>query len=363
MPHHPNIAIRVDASLTMGTGHAMRMLTLADALRQRGANIEFVCRTHPGNLIEAIIEQGYHCHQLPLHTATLNAGNGTPHAAWLGASWQEDATATQQALSHKTYDWLIVDHYALDSQWERAMRPYTDKILVIDDLADRHHDADLLLDQTLGRTPEAYQKLVPRTTQCLTGTTYALVRPEFSAIRDNARLHRAHRFPPKNLLIFFGGTDAENLTGNLLAHFEQHPFAQIDVVLGQHAPHRDAVAAQCRTINGTLHIQCKNMAQLMSRADLAFGAPGTASWERCTVGLPTMLILGAANQQANAHALATAGVAIVLGDKTNDMSLMLSQALHTIASLDQTTYRQWVERCFAVCDGQGAQKIASYLVP
>ncbi len=341
----------------------MRTLTLADALRERGADVEFICREHSGNLIEVVKKHGYPCHQLPLQSSTPNAENGTAHAAWLGASWQEDAAATQQALSHKTYDWLIVDHYALDSQWERAMRPYTDKILVIDDLADRHHDADLLLDQTLGRTPEAYQKLVPRTTQCLTGTTYALVRPEFSAIRDNARLHRAHQFPPKNLLIFFGGIDQHNLTGTALrALLIENPFTHIDVVLGGTAQHVADVTALCKTLHATLHIQCSNMHELMGNANLALGAPGSTSWERCTLGLPTLLVISAENQRSVAHALANTGAASLIGEADQITPPIIQSALRVFLNKNSAEYHQIIENCRKVCDGLGVHRITKYLL-
>lgn len=363
MLHAPRIAIRVDASYTIGTGHVMRTLTLAQALRQRGATLEFVCREHPGNLIDMIKQQGYLCHSLPLPAVASDAGNGTAHTAWLGAHWQEDAAATKQALSHAHYDWLIVDHYAIERHWEQHLRATGARLFAIDDLADRHHDVDALLDQTLHRTLDAYQPLLPAQTTIFTGSHYALVRPEFGSLRSSTLQRRATQpNPTGRLLIFFGGADQQNLTGTALrALCSVNPFQHIDVVLGGTAPHADDVATLCRTLGATLHIQSSRMAELMSNADLALGAPGSASWERCTLGLPTLLIICADNQRQIAHALASAGAAFVIGETPMEAEY-LRNALHTFLPQTAASYYHMTENCRNICDGLGATRITQYLL-
>ncbi len=148
------VVFRADASLNIGSGHVMRCLTLANALRESGASCFFVCREHPGNLLELIREQGFEAIGLPL-PKTFESLHGKhsssrlTYAGWLGDSWQRDAEQTLAALNGELADWLVVDHYALDSAWEESLRPACRRLLVIDDLADRDHRCDLLLDQNL----------------------------------------------------------------------------------------------------------------------------------------------------------------------------------------------------------------------
>ena len=140
------VAFRCDASIQIGSGHVMRCLTLANELHDKGVEITFVCREHPGHLFD-FIETSKHClMSLPLPTS-LAVGK-LAHAQWLGVTQEEDARQSIEALKIIGHvDWLVVDHYALDVEWETAMRVGTEHIMVIDDLADRKHDCDVLLDQ------------------------------------------------------------------------------------------------------------------------------------------------------------------------------------------------------------------------
>ena len=185
------ITFRTDASLQIGTGHVMRCLTLADALAARGAYCQFICRAHDGNLIEFIRRKGLTAHPLPAGAALPRSPTDPTHAAWLGATQAEDAEACAPILAAQRPDWLIVDHYALDARWERALAPHYRKLMVIDDLADRPHSCDLLLDQTFGRDAADYRPLVPADCRLLCGSHYALLRPEFAALRPYSLQRRA----------------------------------------------------------------------------------------------------------------------------------------------------------------------------
>jgi len=151
------IAFRTDASSQIGTGHAMRCLTLADALREQDAECQFVCREHEGHLMGYIRSRGHDTHALPRTRPSSSFESDLAHASWLGVDWQTDAAQTRQALGNAALDWLIVDHYALDRPWESALRSSCKRIMVIDDLADRQHDCDLLLDQNYGSSAERYR--------------------------------------------------------------------------------------------------------------------------------------------------------------------------------------------------------------
>jgi UDP-2,4-diacetamido-2,4,6-trideoxy-beta-L-altropyranose hydrolase len=148
------IAFRADASLTIGTGHIMRCLTLAKVLRGQGATCRFVSRALLGHLAAQIDAAGFGVTLLPARKG-LVPGGPPAHAAWAGVDWETDAAETRAALNTPP-DWLVMDQYAFDARWQHAARPEGKKLLVIDDLADRPHDCDLLLEQNLGRTAADY---------------------------------------------------------------------------------------------------------------------------------------------------------------------------------------------------------------
>jgi UDP-2,4-diacetamido-2,4,6-trideoxy-beta-L-altropyranose hydrolase len=198
------IAFRADASPQMGTGHVMRCLTLADALKGRGAQSTFICRPHAGHLLDLIKQRGHEAIVLSPADDAFTAPADPFHAKWLGTDWASDAAQTEQSLGNQVVDWLVVDHYALDCRWEQEMRPHTRRIMAIDDLADRPHDSDLLLDQNLGRTAQDYCGLLSSHTQTLIGPSYALLRPEFIQWREYSLQRRAQP-QLKHLLITMGG--------------------------------------------------------------------------------------------------------------------------------------------------------------
>lgn len=320
------VAFRADASLQMGTGHIMRCLTLADALKAKGAECQFICREHTGNLIEHIRNKGYNVHALP-HTSHAEASLPAnkeghlasmhlAHAHWLGTTQEQDAGECSAMLNELQPDWLILDHYALDASWEVALKPYYRKLMVIDDLADRRHQCDLLLDQTFGRHPQDYEPWVPSNCNLLCGSQYALLRPEFSALRVYS-LERRQNPQLEHLLITMGGVDKDNATGQVLEalrHCALPADCRITVVMGSSAPWLTEVRQQAKQLPWPTEVRVNvcDMAQLMADSDLAIGAAGATSWERCCLGLPTMMLVLAENQQQIARGLERAGAALVL---------------------------------------------------
>lgn len=356
------VAFRTDASLQIGTGHVMRCLTLAKALAAGGAECEFMCREHPGNLLEFIRGQGFPAHPLPLLTKTARNGSApeTAHGHWLGASQSQDAAACRPILAERVPDWLITDHYALDSSWERALAPHYRKLLVIDDLADRTHACDALLDQTLGRATEDYTSLVPGGCQLLCGSSYALLRPEFAALRSYSLQRRAQPVL-RELLITMGGVDKDNATGQILKALYYCPLprdCQITVVMGATAPWLDEVHKQAREMPWPTRVLVgvSNMAQLMADSDLAIGAAGATSWERCCLGVPTIMLVLADNQRGIAEALTQAGAAYLLDSLTLD-----DQRLIGTKHLDPLSLCKMSVAAAAVTDGLGVVQVAEIL--
>ena len=333
------VVIRTDASLVIGTGHVMRCLTLADALRRRRADISFVCREHPGNLIGLIEGKGYsvvHLRQLELEYIPML--EDVAQATWLGVPWWCDAVDTITALGEKLPHWLIIDHYAIDLRWEEKLRPHVGKIMVIDDTADRSHDCDLLLDQNLYQSMETrYDDLVPGTCKKLLGPAHALLRPEFTVARRNLRKRDGQ---VRRILVFFGGVDPTNETKKALealAGISERHF-EVDTVVGNENLHKAQIQNLCATYDGfRYYCQVENMAELMTAADLAIGGGGATTWERCFLGLPTITIVLAENQSKAAIAVEKAGASWNLGwykDVTvSTINLAVGYALDNPAAL------------------------------
>jgi UDP-2,4-diacetamido-2,4,6-trideoxy-beta-L-altropyranose hydrolase len=321
-----HIVFRADASLQIGTGHVMRCLTLAEALRDQDAQCSFICREHPGNLIDLIRQRGFLVHALRCDQDWIVQESTPSHIGWLGADWQTDAKESKIGAGEKAIDWLIVDHYALDSRWELAMRSHCRYILAIDDLADRTHDCDLLLDQNLGRKVQDYGGLLERNTTTLIGPEYALLRPEFVALRSQSLVRRQNKPQLHRLLVTMGGVDNENATGQVLAALQVCNLPadlRVTVVMGSHAPWLEQVKVQAAQMpwKTEVLVGVNHMAQLMYASDLAIGAAGSTSWERCCLGLATIQIALARNQVAIAHALSDAGAALTLQRKAITQTL------------------------------------------
>ncbi|MEA1053593.1 UDP-2,4-diacetamido-2,4,6-trideoxy-beta-L-altropyranose hydrolase, partial [Lamprobacter modestohalophilus] len=285
-----HIAIRTDTSTRIGLGHLARCRTLAQALREQGASVHFICRAHPGHQIDALRAEGYRVSGLPAPPA--QSVTDADYAAWLGVNQARDATETLAALTsetepkrrppasaqakpaaHQKPDWLIVDHYALDATWEQRLRPAVGRILAIDDLANRRHDYDLLLDQNVAPDAEArYAGLLPASAQCLLGPGYALLRPEYAKARQRLRRctrantgeaetkrdepDRLEQDPVRRVLIFFGGTDPDDLSGRALEALSAPALSAlfVDLVIGANNPHRERLTALAqRRGNTQLH--------------------------------------------------------------------------------------------------------------
>lgn len=356
------VVIRTDASLQIGTGHVMRCLTLAAGLANHGARVDFICRTHEGNLKAIIEKRGFGFIPLtPAPRGHQTSSDLPAHAHWLGCDWQTDARQCNDALVG-IVDWIIVDHYALDQQWETAMRHRCVRIMCIDDLADRPHDCDLLLDQNLGRCTSDYAKLLPTQAQLLLGPKYALLRPEFPQWRNTSL---ARRKSPKlhHILVTLGGVDADNVTGRVLKVLREcnvPTLEMITVVLGPHAPWRDKVLSQAAKIPTPTQVLSgvDNMAELMTSCDLAIGASGSTTWERCALGVPTIQIELAMNQIFINSAVRDTGVALAIGVKKleHELSALLLHVSKT------ETLKNLSSRSAAVTDGLGVETVLAFFL-
>lgn len=303
-----NVAFRTDATIRIGTGHFMRCMTLAEELQHHGVKIRFASRDLPQYLRDMLAAKGMEFVSLSTATTEAQAGGALAHSQWLGVSQLQDAQDTAHAMSGHSWDWLIVDHYALDRRWESLMREVFDRIMAIDDLADRQHDCDVLLDQNYYADMQTrYTGKVPAQCQLLLGPRYALLRDEFRELRKQVH-PRSGRV--KKILVFFGGADADNYTGRAIQALSELQLidVQVDVVIGAQHPAREEIGRMCAEQSYLCHVQTSRMGELMAGADLAVGAGGSATWERCCLGLPALSICVAENQRRQIADAADAGL-------------------------------------------------------
>lgn len=343
------IWFRADASRAIGAGHVMRCATLAAALRRRGVDVAFLSRELEGDLNDWL-RRTYSFHVEPLH------------ATGLEGSWNEDAAYCLDILGQdSTADWLVVDHYGLDARWEKALSGAVKHLMVIDDQANRDHACDLLLDQNL--YPDAavrYQGLVPPECRLLLGPHYALLRPDFLSHRSRLRPRSGE---VKRLLVAFGGSDPTNETSKSLEAIRLLgcPDLAVDVVIGAGYAHRHRLEDQLRQLsNSRLHLQTPDMASLLETADLALGAGGTSSWERCCMGLPSLIVAVAANQEPIAQGLHDAKAGWYLGPARDLTPELLAHRLRDLLARPELV-RATGEAAAKLVDGCGADRVTAVL--
>jgi UDP-2,4-diacetamido-2,4,6-trideoxy-beta-L-altropyranose hydrolase len=346
----------------------MRCRTLARELQRRGAEVSFLCRRQPGDLIN-LLEPEFAVLALPEQTLAACGGleGRDLYSSWLGCTQELDAAQCLEALAEAGINganWIVADHYGLDARWESQLLAglpgsnAVPKLLVIDDLADRTHQADLLLDQNFfgEATHQRYQDLVKPQCCLLQGPHYALLGAEY------AQLHPL--VPPRNelrrLLLFFGGVDPDNLSGRALEALMVPELADlaVDVVLGLQSPHRQAVKELvARRPHTTLHGPLPSLAGLIARADLAIGAGGATTWERICLGLYTLVVVIADNQLPAAKALDQAGYILLLGDAA---SVSVKQIHAVVMKAMQSTWPHAFDH--ELVNGRGTELVTDLLL-
>ncbi|SEQ37163.1 UDP-2,4-diacetamido-2,4,6-trideoxy-beta-L-altropyranose hydrolase [Pseudomonas sp. NFACC02] len=345
------VLIRADASAAIGSGHIARCLTLATALRKDGAEVVFACRQLPGHLLQRLGEHGYLALGLPEHYPQEASGAGIE----VLLPWQADIVALASALGNEQrFDWLIVDHYGLDARWERAARRFADRLMAIDDLANRPHAVDLLLDQNYSAQAQdcPYAPWIEGDCKTFLGPRFALLRDEFQC-RPIVIKPRVER-----VMVNFGGFDAACQVYATMLALQGFDDLQVDFVAGLHHPEWAAMSELIKARpNWRLHTLVNDFSGFMQQADLFIGAGGGTTWERAALGLPTICIAVAHNQQLNAQLLAQAGGHLYLG--AHD-TLDLQRLVDAVAVLrDNRELRQSLaERSRALVDGKGAQRLA-----
>jgi len=355
------VALRVDASIEIGSGHVMRCITLARSLSEVGARCVFISRLLPGNLIGLIEANGFQCICLPpIDDSAMESSSLTPggEIQWLRENWGIDAKQTLLALDKLEIDWLVVDHYSFDIRWERWVAYPSSRLMVIDDLADRQHYCQILLDQNIGRTASNYESLVPGGCNILAGSSFALLDRQFERFRSLS-LSRRLEGRLEQLLLSMGGSDQSNMTEKVLRTIYEKKLMtgmQITVIMGPNAPHYQRVerlASESSSVTRVLK-SVTNMPEIMAESDFAIGAAGTSALERCSLGLPSAIFSLAENQKYVADSLLSRHAAVVL--KTPNDLIGLNRFFG--ADTPERNYLQDLSKHSAsLVDGKGVERV------
>ncbi|EFI69160.1 pseudaminic acid biosynthesis-associated protein PseG [Lysinibacillus fusiformis ZC1] len=343
------IVFRVDGSVEIGAGHVMRCLTLAKELKQQGYDIRFISRKAVGDMAGLVESNGFIVYSLPYIEKNL--------WKYIEENWEEDACATIHAFENAHVELLIVDHYSIDEKWESTLRPYVEKIMVIDDLANRKHSCDILLDQNYYVDKQIrYVSLIPDYCLKLLGPKYAILRNEFI---DYINLVKPIK-DLKRLLLFMGGSDPTNETEKILQYIlpiiNEHKII-VDVVVGGINSNRERIKNICSE-NKYINYYCQidNMAEMMVKADFCIGAGGATTWERCALGLPTATVIIAENQRKITEDVSAYGACIFMGDikgiTKEHVQLTILNAKYNISKLNEMSKLG----CNLV-DGKGTQRV------
>lgn len=359
------ILIRADASVWIGTGHVMRCRTLANKLRSLGMEVIFICRQMPGDCCELLESNGYVVHRLEWTDRVFEYSDQEKrlqHLSWLGVPEGQEIEEVKTVLAKEgKVDWIIVDHYALDKKWEQTVRPFTNKIMVLDDIADRSHDSDLLLDQNLMENArDRYLDRISPDCKLLTGCDYALLQETYSKLSERIPSREGEI---KRILVYFGGADQTNLTGLTLDAFLKINRSDIrmDIVISSSSPFEGEIKAKASKYNNIFVFQnLPSLALLISCADLAVGAGGASNWERCCLGLPSLIITLADNQIPIASELHKKGLVDLLGHFDQvDIDLVESKLRSYIKT---GLEKSWADRCKEYVDGKGLDRVASIIM-
>lgn len=356
-----NIVFRVDATPSIGGGHVGRCLTLASKLRDMGHYCLFVMREHSDYLGRQVKYAGFPMVMLPYTDGHIVESNS--YESWVGAPWEDDANQTYQVIVDyfiNNINWIIVDHYGLDARWERLFIDRNIRVGVIDDLVNRPHCSEFVLDQTCGRTSLEYQSLVDDNTKLFVGEEYCLLREEFFLARNEAIKKRKSFDKIRRILVNFGSTDPCGHTLNTLKGLSGITFSQsveVLVLIGSSCPFLQDIKQKIKDLpyRVTMHIDSNQVANLITNSDIGIGAAGATTWERCFLGLPTLLVKTAENQADVINRVVSSGAALGYFHSLED-PVKLNSALNEL----EKDYSKISDLALNMTIGDGVETLVSF---
>lgn len=354
---------RVDASPTIGTGHIVRCLNLAKSLIERNVEVTFLSRNLERDLNNRLIAAGCRIINLPSQNNSSNQ-NPDDYASWLGASERDDISQFLNLINGDGNCNIIVDHYGVKEEWLGIAKKACSKLIVLDDLAERKLDVDIVVNQNLGWTARDYAHLVGQETKLLLGPQYALLAEDYTTARQ--KLDRSFKSEvPLRVLVSLGGADIENVTGQVALVLEEmqkrHDF-EVTIVVGPMNPNSNELHEICERSKGKIEILqgANNLVDAYISHDIAIGAVGGSSWERCCLGLPTILVPIAENQKPAAKKLQTVGAGLLLDCRHDNFEHDLVQALRQLS--DEKTRSAMSKQAMQICDGLGSKSVTNEIM-
>ncbi len=309
------IFIRTDSSHKIGTGHVVRCINLANLLKSKYSDITFICRKLSGSISNRILSYGFKLIELPRQIKrNSEIQNIQNENVWLNVSYIKDVKETISVIKDYKVNWLIIDHYGIDFQWQKQIRKKVNRIMVIDDLANRIHDCDILLDQNyVNNINNRYSKKVPDNCNLLLGPKYALLSKDY---KDSKTFSRNFKRSRRHILLFFGGSDSQNLTTrilNILLTIEQN-LMSVNIVINKNNHQYDRLCKIIEDYNNVIiHTNLPSLSGLIKKSDFAIGSGGVNLLERCVYGLPSIVITTADNQKESSKSLNDIGAINLIG--------------------------------------------------
>ena len=340
------IFIRVDSSTKIGYGHFMRCMALADTL-QKNFEINFITRSLEGSLISDIQKKGFGIFQFYSNSEKINEKNDA----------QKTISLIKKHSGSKNI--LIVDNYQLSKKWETDVKPFVHKLIVIDDLSNRSHNCDLLIDQNLHtKVNGLYKGLIPSNCVKLIGPKFSMIRKEFRMMRKSVK---PRTFPIKKILVSFGGSDTKNQTSVALNSIKKmNGKINVDVVVGKANKCKKTLKIFCnKNKHFTYYEQIDNIADLMLSSDLSIGSSGSTTWERCSLGLPAIVSISSNDQRDTANSLSKKKCVINLGDVKK---VKESSYINAITNLKKNDLRNMSKNSMSLVDGNGTQRIFKHIL-
>ena len=340
------IFIRVDSSTKIGYGHFMRCMALADTL-QKNFEINFITRSLEGSLISDIQKKGFGIFRFYSNSEKINEKNDA----------QKTISLIKKHGGKKNI--LIIDNYQLSKKWETYVKPFVHKLIVIDDLSNRSHNCDLLIDQNLHtKVNGLYKGLIPSNCIKLIGPKFSMIRKEFRMMRKSVK---PRTFPIKKILVSFGGSDIENQTPVALNSIKKmNGKINVDVVVGKANKCKKTLKIFCnKNKHFTYYEQIDNIADLMLSSDLSIGSSGSTTWERCSLGLPAIVSISSNDQRDTANSLSKKKCVINLGDVKK---VKESSYINAITNLKKNDLRNMSKNSMSLVDGNGTQRIFKHIL-
>jgi len=347
-----NIAFRVDSSRKIGNGHVIRCMTLAKQLEALGFTVLFICRPMMGDIVNNIKSKGYDVILLDLAEHDLELDDFSDY------NCKCDSQQVIDICSQLSVDLIILDHYFLNYSWEKTVKVHS-KLMCISDFPTGSRACDILLDSSLSRQPDEYKLDVSSSCLLMTGSDYVIVRPEFALRRSSLAVSKQ----VSKVLVTMGGADPKDYTSRMIKiinEYEAYDLSniQFDIVLGKSYQFTSLVSNLISTskLNYVIHENVDDMAYLMRDMDVIIAAAGTSLWECFSLGIPTIAVQIADNQQYNIYSCSQAGAIIPISQDC-DLEPSLIAALGDV--FGTTNIRQSLrDNGLNICDGQGAQRVA-----